>query len=279
MACADCFKGFSRTDKSPTGTTSTIYGLPTYIAQPPSSAPTKGIIVIIPDAFGWEFINNRLLADTYAASGFRVYLPDFMAGVPAPLYFLDSMERLTSPKSWWDTMCKPYDLFWIVVGMVPFVWRNWPSTSHPRVKTFFEKIRTAPIEEDRGLKIGAAGFCWGGQQAVRLTHADEAHLVDSVFTAHPSMKSPGSDFEKVRKSVSVAVGDRDNMLSVKQAEETREPLKKLEGEVEGMKSDVVIYPGAHHGFSVRIDAKNPRQVEQSQQAERQAIEWFEETLR
>lgn len=41
----------------------------------------KGIIVIVPDAFGWEFVNNRILADHYASAGdYLVYLPDFMDG-------------------------------------------------------------------------------------------------------------------------------------------------------------------------------------------------------
>lgn len=41
----------------------------------------KGIVVIIPDAFGWEFVNNRLMVDEYARKGdFTVFLPDFMNG-------------------------------------------------------------------------------------------------------------------------------------------------------------------------------------------------------
>lgn len=35
---------------------------------------------MIPDAFGWDFVNNRLLCDQYAEKGFLVYLPDFMGG-------------------------------------------------------------------------------------------------------------------------------------------------------------------------------------------------------
>jgi dienelactone hydrolase len=64
------------------GTVGAVAGLPTYIAKPSSSTTTKeGIIVIVPDVFGWDFINNRLLADEYAErSGRVVYLPDFMFG-------------------------------------------------------------------------------------------------------------------------------------------------------------------------------------------------------
>jgi dienelactone hydrolase len=64
----------------PLGREDKIHGLDTYIAEPKSS-PAKGIVVIIPDAFGWQFVNNRILADHYASRGnFKVYLPDFMHG-------------------------------------------------------------------------------------------------------------------------------------------------------------------------------------------------------
>jgi hypothetical protein len=37
--------------------------------------------VIIADAFGWELINNRIIADNFAEKGhFKVLLPDFFHG-------------------------------------------------------------------------------------------------------------------------------------------------------------------------------------------------------
>jgi len=95
MSCPDCFKGSERTDAAPTGKVTTLHGLPTYIAEPSEGRSPKGIVVIIPDAFGWEFVNNRLLVDEYARTGdFTVYLPDFMNGK----HFLDSFERLVLSK-------------------------------------------------------------------------------------------------------------------------------------------------------------------------------------
>lgn len=80
MPCKDCVSGTLHNGPS-TGKVTTLHGLPTYVAEPSSGSP-KGIIVIIPDAFGWEFINNRLLADSYAKRGdYRVYIPDFMNGM------------------------------------------------------------------------------------------------------------------------------------------------------------------------------------------------------
>ena len=64
---------------------STIARLPTYIARPVNTRGKPGVIVIITDAFGWDFINNRLLADEYAeTSGRMIYVPDFMFGTSSP---------------------------------------------------------------------------------------------------------------------------------------------------------------------------------------------------
>lgn len=80
MACSNCFRGGISTAE-PTGTENTIHGLPTYVARPPDDVIPKGIVVFIPDAFGWAFVNNRALCDRYAKDGgFLVYLPEFMNG-------------------------------------------------------------------------------------------------------------------------------------------------------------------------------------------------------
>ena len=66
----------------PAGSISKVHGLDCYIAQPPTGTQPKGVVVIIPDIFGWELPNNRIMADEYAKKGgFTVYLPDFMNGL------------------------------------------------------------------------------------------------------------------------------------------------------------------------------------------------------
>jgi dienelactone hydrolase len=85
MSCPACFQGFVRTDAQPSGRETKLHGLDCYIASPPNGGKAKGSVVIVPDAFGWVFTNNRLLADEYARQGgFNVYLPDFMDGKHAP---------------------------------------------------------------------------------------------------------------------------------------------------------------------------------------------------
>lgn len=80
MSCPHCFTGHVNPG-TPTGQWETIHGLRTYVAKPAAGKGVLGIIVIVPDAFGVDFVNNQILADHYAsAADFLVYLPDFMDG-------------------------------------------------------------------------------------------------------------------------------------------------------------------------------------------------------
>jgi hypothetical protein len=80
MSCADCFSGHVHAG-APTGSETTLAGLPTYVSRPPEGREIKGVVMFIPDMFGWAFVNNRLLSDAYAEKGgFVVYLPDLMGG-------------------------------------------------------------------------------------------------------------------------------------------------------------------------------------------------------
>jgi dienelactone hydrolase len=72
-------------DGKPSGIVATIHGFSTYVARPEGTP--KGLVVLIPDVFGWELSNCRLLADAYAKEGgLLVYLPNFMNGEsPQPI--------------------------------------------------------------------------------------------------------------------------------------------------------------------------------------------------
>lgn len=63
-----------------TGHVATLHSLPCYISDPPTTSPPKGIVIVIPDSFGWELAQTRVLADNFAKAGYRCLLPDFMDG-------------------------------------------------------------------------------------------------------------------------------------------------------------------------------------------------------
>ena len=82
MSCPDCFTGHEHAG-TPQGAEepSLLHGVRTYVSRPPAGQQPKGVVLFLPDMFGWAAVNNRLLCDAYAEKGgFVVYLPDFMAG-------------------------------------------------------------------------------------------------------------------------------------------------------------------------------------------------------
>lgn len=81
MPCPACFQGVERTDAKPAGKEARIHGLGCYVAYLANGQLARGIIAIVPDASGWTFVSNRLLADEYARQGeFPSAPPDFMNG-------------------------------------------------------------------------------------------------------------------------------------------------------------------------------------------------------
>ena len=149
------------------------------------------------------------------------------------------------------------------------MFKNRLSITMPRVMSFLTELRRTDAAK---LPVGVAGFCWGGQDLVRLAtetpHNGKA-LVDVGFAAHPSALSFPRDIEGIRKPFSVAIGDKDPLMTPEQARETDKVLTQNR-----IEHEVVIYEGAGHGFSVRIDRTNPKRTEQAVQAEEQAVKWF-----
>ena len=115
---------------------------------------------------------------------------------------------------------------------------------------------------------------------MRLCHDDArtaagAPLVDAAFAAHPSSLEVPRDAERCRRPLSVCLGDADVALAAPQA---RRVKAILEGRDEA-RFEVVILPGALHGFAIRGAIDDPKQVEYSQVAEDQAVAWFNRWLR
>ncbi|KAJ3954922.1 hypothetical protein N0V92_008566 [Colletotrichum tropicale] len=298
--CADCFKGTLRGDVEPQGTEETVSGLPTYVARPEPGREPAGIVVVIPDVFGWKLRNTRALADAYAKRiPAVVLLPEVMNGYAMPDSILTVGDRIASEKSWL------YKLFYLYpVGaatmiryFVPLLLATRAGVLVPRIANFLRALRldppsplprpststsasadgaggeTSASAAAKGLKIGVAGFCWGGKYAIQLAQGTagpfgEERLIDIAYTAHPSMVSVPGDLEKVALPLSIANGDDDMMM----------PRAKmaLAKDILGKKGDCEVceYTGAKHGFAVRGDPNDERQADLGMRAEDQAVGWF-----
>ncbi|KAH7364742.1 Alpha/Beta hydrolase protein [Rhexocercosporidium sp. MPI-PUGE-AT-0058] len=289
MSCPSCFSG-GLTTSHPTGTESTIHGLPTYIASPPAGATPKALIILITDAFGWKFANNRVLADHYAQRGsYLVYVPDFMNGKAMHPDAIALMDNLTTPSPTWLSAIihKPQWAVSLLRLAIPWKSACAPEKTHPGIVSFVQAIRSSPAPfSTQDLKIGIAGFCWGGKHAFMLAQSsakdqpataiqkEGQKLVDCIFTAHPSYITLPTEVSSLAIPTSVIVGDADTVLKHAQALEMKKILDAKNGAEGEGKYEMVILEGGKHGFAIRTHPEDEKEMEMAMQAEEQALVWF-----
>jgi dienelactone hydrolase len=195
--------------------------------------------------------------------------------------------------TFWTYLWRPYYIALSLPSMIPFIITNSFSAAYPRISKFFSDVRNA---EGAELPIGASGFCWGGRMVIVLAAdaerktapvfetaaGSEVHvvrsLVDAVFTGHPSLMEIPRDLENVVKPLSIAVGNKDAFLPLAEVEKVKKALEKRKVDA-GVKSEVVVFEGAGHGFAVRFDPGNEKLTKQSKETEDQALAWFEECFK
>jgi Dienelactone hydrolase family len=252
------------------------------MVRPPSS-----IVLSVSSRKFIAFLSCWVLFDLSLPEGvslFHVAVAYFLCtghNLPPRMFLI--MDAILAPSSLFYTIAvKPFLVIKCLLLIVPFWLHCRASVTKPIVFNFFKALRTSP--ETSNMKIGAAGFCWGGKHTVLLaqdTPSSRVHrpdteagqvqrLIDCAFTAHPSMLNVPEDIEPVTVPLSIAIGDVDMALKANLVYKTKDILeKKKAGDHE-----VVIYPGAKHGFAIRGDPTDPKQKEYGDQAEVQAVSWF-----
>ncbi|KAF8850273.1 hypothetical protein BDZ45DRAFT_731682 [Acephala macrosclerotiorum] len=140
------------------------------------------------------------------------------------------------------------------------------------------RLRTSPHPfPTSDLKIGAAGFFWGGKDTFVLARdAPESRVVlhesqsggngkpvpllDCAFTAHSSYLEVPGDIEAIKIPLNVVVGYEDMAM--------KGPAIKQMKEVLDAKGDfqIVIMPGAKHGFAVGSHPEYGHEMECAEKA-------------
>lgn len=295
MSCPECFAGHVH-HGTPTGTIQDLHGAKTYIALPPDNAHPKSTVIFYCDAFGLNLVNNKLLADRYAAeTGCQVLAPDMFPSGAASVGTMTAMNNLLRPVpstlSYLNPlmyMGKAYALVRAVGAMAPFLYFNNPAKAFPACLRYAREVRAAMPPDG---KLGVAGFCWGGYQVTKLAcepaseggGAGGKALIDAVFTAHPSaLKAPDdmvAAVETFKVPYSCAVAEFDFMFDKKVSEETEAAIREKLGAGVGT-YEFTVWEGCHHGFSVRASHDEGSDGDKGYEgAAKQAVDWFNKYLK
>lgn len=187
---------------------------------------------------------------------------------------LRAMEVTEDPKASFFSKMPAFGT--MLTNAPSFLYKNRAAVTVPRIDGFFRALRAST-----DLPIGAAGFCWGGFHVFRLASGkdktdDGKPLCDAFFTAHPSMLTLPADAEAVTLPVSVAHGGADSHLKDDKVEMIRTNFQRKTKE--GIDCELEVYPGAKHGFAIRGDRANEKQLKDLLAAKDQAVRFFTKHL-
>ncbi|EMC91099.1 hypothetical protein BAUCODRAFT_79877 [Baudoinia panamericana UAMH 10762] len=240
-----CFRGF-QWNGTPKGKTEPF---PTSTNQAYVTGVNKDTaIMLVHDAFGWSFGNNRLLADHLAEEvNATVYLPDLFGGEVLP------SDSLSDRSRWGD------------FDMDGFQKRNSRAIREPELFECAKHLRS------QYKKVGAIGYCYGGWAVFRLA-AKGHNLVDCVVAGHPSWVTR-NDIDGVDVPTQILAPEIDHAYTDELKEHTWETLQK-----HSVPFDYQHFPGVEHACLVRGDPKRPGERDAMIRGKNAAVGWFKQYL-
>lgn len=189
--------------------------MPAYVARPKTAARLPAVLVIM-EAFG---LNDHIQDVTrrIAAEGYVALAPD--------LYWRGGKWRSVG-----------YDKLPEAIGLMQSL-RDDQVVSD--LRSAVAHLEKQPFV--RADRIGITGFCMGG----RVSYLAAAELPDKIKAAAPFYGGGIAIDEtaKVRAPVLAFFGEKDAFIPLETADALRAELAK-----HGKDGEVIVYPGADHGF-------------------------------
>ncbi|KAF4973612.1 hypothetical protein FSARC_152 [Fusarium sarcochroum] len=230
---------------NPQGTIVQIDGkIDAYLARPSTNEPRQAVLYI-PDIFGiWQ--NSKLMADAFAAQGYVCLVPDIFNGDPVPEKMPDGFDIMK----------------WLSEGT---------GGNNPHTPEAIDPIIVSGISYLKSIgvtQIAAVGYCLGAKYVIRHYKSG----IKCGFAAHPSFVE-SEELAAITGPLSIAAAELDDLFTVEKRHESEAILSKSKQDYQ-----INLFSGVHHGFAVRGDLNDKRQLFAKEQAFTQAVTWFKRHL-
>ncbi|KAF1838667.1 alpha/beta-hydrolase [Decorospora gaudefroyi] len=230
-----------RNEGVPVGVLKNVNGIDMYHSYPPGRNTSHKAILHITDIFGVPLLQNKLLADSFAANDYLVIMPDIFAGDAISVEQQEAGLNLTE----WRT-------------------RHPPAAIDAIISQTLAYMRT-----ELGVEyVGGVGYCFGGKYVPRFLTASASAGLDMGFIAHPSALTE-AEIGAVEKPISIAAGTLDASFNTTAKVRAEGILK-----ANNVTFQSNLYSGAPHGFGVRVNQDVPQQAYAKQASFIQAVTWF-----
>ncbi|KAK7681810.1 hypothetical protein QCA50_015157 [Cerrena zonata] len=225
--CESCIAGV-RHEGTPEGEIKEIGGIRSYVTTPKGDYAKDKVLLFLPDVFGIDLDNGKLLADTFAEAGYPVIVPDLFKGDPIP------SDALGSPS--FDFMA--------------WLGKHQPAETIPMIESVIAVLKAQGV-----TKIAALGFCYGARPAFDLAFENK---LDIVLVNHPSLLKVPEDLEtylaKSKAPLFINSCETDQQYPIESQAKGDEILG---GGKFAPGYERAYWPGMVHGFTIRGDASKP----------------------
>ncbi|KAJ3908782.1 dienelactone hydrolase endo-1,3,1,4-beta-D-glucanase [Lentinula edodes] len=243
--CEHCVKGVTH-EGEPAGKWEEINGVNSYVATPSKDYPKDKVIVLLTDIFGPQLINNRLLADDFAANGFKTVIPDLFSGDPAPV-------SAFNPGSTWS--------------LTEWFKSHGPKNTRPSIDKIIEGLK-----KDGVTSFGVIGYCFGGRYTFDLAFDG---IPKAAAVAHPSLLKIPEDLETFAAKATAPLLINSCTTDPQFPLEAQAKADELLGNgkyAPGYKRE--FFEGCTHGFAVRGDMSDPKVKAGKEGSFKATVEWM-----
>ncbi|MCX8072481.1 MAG: dienelactone hydrolase family protein [Candidatus Binatia bacterium] len=225
--------------------------MPAYLVEPRGAGPYPAVVVVM-EAFGLNGHIKRV-AERLAAEGYVVLAPD--------LYHRIAPNTVV-----------PYDNVPEAIRLLTSLRDDDIVRDMNAAIGFLQKL--PEVKRDR---IGVTGFCMGGRVTfltacrnpnVRAAVAFYGGGIASVMNPNDQgSKAPLDYAEQLRGAILLFFGEADPLIPMEDVRRIEARLKEL-----GKQADVVVYPGAPHGFF--CDERDSYRPDAAADAWKRLLEFF-----